>query len=83
MNYWYVPLDAKDEEKHKRELKRLCIAAEDDLVLTDKGNFYPLLRRKIIGSWQRVFTMPPLNQQDEVGTVWEIRKEWVKSVCVY
>ena len=80
VNYWYIPLDAEDEEKHKQELKRLCIAAEDDLVLTDKGNFYPLLRRKIVGSWQRVFTMPPQNKQDEVGTAWEIRREWVKNV---
>lgn len=79
VNYWYVPLDTEDEEKHKQELKRLCIAAEDDLILTDKGNFYLLLRRKIIGSWQRVFTMPPLNKQDEVGSAWEIRREWVKS----
>lgn len=59
------------------------IMPEDDLVLTDKGNFYPLLRRKIIQSWQRVFTMPPKNKQDEVATVWEIRCEWIRDERIY
>ena len=72
VNYWYIPLDQEDEENHKKELKRLCIPSEDALVLTDKGNFYPLLRRKIIQSWQRVFTLPPKNKQDEVATTLEM-----------
>lgn len=80
VNYWYIPLNERDEEQYKEELKRYGISAEDDLVLTDKGNFYPLLRRKIISSWQRVFTMPPETAQDEVVTAWEIRREWVRNV---
>ncbi len=83
VNYWYIPLDQEDEENHKKELKRLCIPSEDALVLTDKGNFYPLLRRKIIQSWQRVFTLPPKNKQDEVATAWEIRREWIKDERLY
>ncbi len=83
VNYWYVPLNAEDEACYKKELKLYGISAEDDLVLTDKGNFYPLLRRKIIKSWQRVFTIPPETVQDEAATVWEIRREWVRDVRVY
>lgn len=83
VNYWYIPLDTEDEENHKKELKRLCISAEDDLVLTDKGNFYPLLRRKIVQSWQRVFTMQSKNKQDEVATAWEIRREWIRDERLY
>lgn len=83
VNYWYIPLDEADEEQHKKELKLYGIAAEDDLVLTDKGNFYPLLRRKIINSWRRVFTMPPKTVLDECATAWELRREWVRDVRLY
>ena len=83
MNYWYIPLNEEDEEQYKKELKLYGIASEDDLVLTDKGNFYPLLRRKIISSWQRVFTMPPGTVQDEVATAWELRREWVRDIRLY
>lgn len=80
VNYWYVPLNDEDEKRHAQELKRYGIHEEDELISTDKGNFYPVLKRKIMDSWKRVFTMPPANDNDAVATVWEIRKEWVKEV---
>lgn len=83
VNYWYVPLDAEDEERNKRELKRYGLSSEDDLMLTDKGNFYPMLRKKIKDSWARVLTDPPKNQQDAAATVWELHLEWVKEVQIY
>ena len=42
VNYWYVPLDAEDDRKHREELKRYGIASEDELVTGAKGNFYPV-----------------------------------------
>lgn len=82
VNYWYVPLDDKDEEEHNAELKRYGVQ-EDELIRTSKGNFYPLLKKKIVDSWGRVFTMPPANNNDAVATIWEIRREWVKEVRIY
>ena len=64
-------------------MKKYGIASEDDLILTGKGNFYPLLRKKILDSWERVFTMPPTRPQDAVATAWELRREWVKEVRYY
>lgn len=83
VNYWYVPLDAEDEKRHGEELKKYGIASEDDLILTGKGNFYPLLQRKIKESWERVFTVPPSRPQDAAAAAWELRLEWVKEVQVY
>lgn len=83
VNYWYVPLDPEDDKRHKQELKKYGIACEDDLTLTSKGNFYPLLRRKILDSWERVFTIPPVKPQDAVATAWELRREWVREVHCY
>ena len=59
VNYFYVPLDEADEKAHMEELKKYGIASEDSLVTTSKGNFYPLLRQKIIKSWDRIFTIQP------------------------
>lgn len=82
-NYWYVPLDEDDAKKHAEELKLHGVTEEDTLISTSKGNFYPLLKRKILSSWSRVFTMPPANNNEAVATIWELRKEWVKEVQFY
>lgn len=82
VNYWYVPLDDKDEAAHNAELRRYGVQ-EDELIRTSKGNFYPLLKKKIVDSWGRVFTMPPADRKDAVATIWEIRREWIKEVKLY
>lgn len=83
VNYWYVPLNDDDAKKHAAELKRYGINEEDTLISSSKGNFYPTLKRKILSSWGRVFTMPPANENDAVATIWEIKREWVKEVRHY
>lgn len=82
VNYWYVPLDKEDDERHKMELARYGIAAEDELVTGRKGDFYPILRRKITDSWERIFTVPP-DEEDAAATAWELHKEWVQEVRQY
>lgn len=83
MNYWYVPLDEEDEKKHQAELKRCGIVSEDSLISGSRGNFYPLLKRKIIESWDRIFTIEPKSPELTVGTCWEIEKGWVREVRFY
>jgi len=80
VNYMYIPLDEDDARRHDEELKRYGIGNETALIQTDKGNFYPLLKRKIIASWPRVFEKPAQGFTVAQGTVWEIRKEWVEEV---
>ena len=83
INDWYVPLDAKDEARHDEELRRLGIGNEALLILSEKGNYYPQLRQKIIRSWGRIFTPSATDPNDNVGTVWWLRREWVKEVEFY
>lgn len=83
VNYWYIPLDDADAEKHKKELKRYGIGEEDELISTDKGNFYPLLRKKLIDSWSRVFTLTAEKKEQVTATTWELQREWVKEVRLY
>ena len=69
--------------KYKPQLKKYGIASEDSLVTTSKGNFYPLLRQKIIKSWDRIFTIQPDDPSLMVGTCWKLKKEWIREVRFY
>lgn len=78
-NNMYVPTDASDRKAFEEKLSRYGIADETSLV-EEKGNFYPALRRELVASWDRLFTMPPKELAKGFATSWELRKEWVKEV---
>ena len=83
VNDWYVPKDAADEAAHNAELETLGISNEAMLIMSDKGNYYPAMKNKIIRSWQRILDGPNENMDNNVGCIWEIKREWVKEVEVY
>ncbi|MBQ6386307.1 MAG: DUF3841 domain-containing protein [Lachnospiraceae bacterium] len=84
VNYMYVPTDEEDKIRHENELKKYGVASDDQLLLTQKGNFYPLLKKQLTDSWRRVFTQPPKDEiAGLVATCWEIRKEWILEVTEY
>ena len=84
VNYWYVPFDEEDKKRHEQELKRYGLKSDDELLLTDKGNFYPLLKRKVQESWKRIFTLLPKDEVTGlVATSWQLRQEWIREVRCY
>ena len=83
VNHWYIPVDAEDERRYNEELKRCGIDNEALLIMTDKGNYYPMLRQKIIRSWDRLFAGPSANPDANVGTVRERKADWVREVEIY
>ncbi|MFV0520408.1 MAG: DUF3841 domain-containing protein [Lachnospirales bacterium] len=80
INYFYLPLDLEDEAKHNKELKKLAIGDETALIMGDKGNFYPLLKNKVIKSWDRLFEPPKEITAEVQATLWEIKKEWIRNI---
>lgn len=82
VNYWYVPLNKEDEEKHNYELIKNGIGDESALYMSHKGNFYPLLRNKIIKSWDRIFEGSSSQNSITQATIWEIKKEWIVSITL-
>lgn len=83
VNHWYIPESAEDERRYNEELRRCGIDNEALLIMTDKGNYYPMIRQKIIRSWDRLFAGPSANLDANVGTVWEIKADWVREVEIY
>ncbi|PAB58783.1 DUF3841 domain-containing protein [Anaeromicrobium sediminis] len=77
INYWYVPLNKEDERKHNEELKKYGIGDESALIMSSKGNFYPLLRDKIKKSWDRLFDNNIRLGDLTQATLWEIKKDWI------
>lgn len=80
VNYFYLPIDPEDERRHNEELKKFGIGDETSLIMGHKGNFYPLLKNKIIKSWERLFE--PFDDKSTLSqaTLWEIKKEWVVDI---
>ena len=83
VNLWYVPRDADDERAHNEELARYGIGNEAALITGELGNHYPMMKRKIEASWQRILEAPNERMDLNVGVIWEIRPEWVKEIEVY
>lgn len=84
VNYFYVPLDEADKARHKEELTKNGLVSDDELFLTSKGNFYPLLKREVVNSWERIFTLKPTDLKAcLVAVTWEIKKEWIEEVEYY
>ena len=84
VNYFYVPLDEADKARHKEELTKNGLVSDDELFLTSKGNFYPLLKREVVKSWERIFTLKPTDLNAcLVDVTWEIKKEWIEEVEYY
>ena len=84
VNYFYVPLDEADKARHKEELTKNGLVSDDELFLTSKWNFYPLLKREVVKSWERIFTLKPTDLNAcLVAVTWEIKKEWIEEVEYY
>lgn len=77
-NFSYIPADREDEEEHNRYLRE----TGTDNVRAVMTQFWPELRRKIIGSWDRLFDESiTLGSNSAYGLMWEVRQEWVQNVA--
>ena len=78
INHLYFPLDKEDELAHEAELERYGISSPSSLVSGSAGNFYPVLRQKVLKSWERIYTVMPSDANMTVGLAWELRNEWLR-----
>jgi hypothetical protein len=43
-------------------------------------NFYQNIKNKIVKSWERLFDDSIILSDARVGTLWEIKKEWITKI---
>lgn len=77
VNFWYVPLNEKDEEVFDKKLKSYGINNSSSAYMS---NFYPQLKKEIKKSWDRLFDKSFLLSDQSQGTIWEVKEEWVQKV---
>lgn len=77
INHIYYPADESDELAHEAELARCGISNPASLINGSAGNFYPLLKQKVLKSWESIYTVQPQDPSHIVGLCWELREEWL------
>lgn len=77
VNYQYLAEGPEDELAHQKLLDAYGISDQQAYMT----GYYPAIKKKIIKSWDRLFQGDELSDRAvRVGTIWEIRKEWIKSI---
>lgn len=77
LNCSYLPLDDSDARRHQQLLRDY--GTNDVTACTTP--FYPQIRRENQASWLRLFDDSiQVGSPECYGTIWEVRKEWVRNV---
>lgn len=80
LNRIYLPADEVDRAQYGAHLRALGIPSRFDVMQGRCRGMYPQEERRIIESWQRVFTIDNWTIFNVCGNIWEIKKEWVKKI---
>ena len=77
LNYAYIPENEADAQRHRQLLEMYGVSD----VKACMTAFYPQIKREVMNSWDRLFDPNILmGGTAEYGTIWEVKKEWVKNV---
>lgn len=76
VNYMYIPKDHADQVDHDKLLD--SYNTSDSLAYMSP--FFPNIRKKIRKSWNRLFDDSFILSPVRVGTIWELRKEWIINI---
>ena len=77
LNYSYIPKDDADAKRHLQLLEMYGVSDAKAFM----SQFYPQIKKEILDSWPRLFDPQILmGGESEYGTIWEVKKEWVKVI---
>lgn len=79
VNNCYVPLEQNDAMDFRAFLAKYGVSSEQSVLMGKKKHFYPLIRQKIMRSWDRIFTI----NQRSIAIVYELRFEWIQDCTFY
>lgn len=77
LNLSYIPKNPDDDQDFKNKISAQGLQHTSQAYLS---NFYPLLKREIIASWDRLFDETIRLSEDEMCALWEIKKEWITNI---
>lgn len=80
LNRIYIPKNEDDDAQYQKRLTSLGITNRFEFFDGKYKNQYPEEEKIIIDSWKRVFEIDNWTIFNVCGSIWEIRKEWVKKI---
>ena len=80
LNYSYIPASPGDARRHRRLLEAYGVSDAKAYL----SRFYPDIKSEIVSSWDRLFDDGVLlGSAAAYGTLWELRREWVRGRTPY
>lgn len=76
LNLEYIGADRRDQEAFQQDLERSGLKNTIPLFRTP---FYPMLRRRVRQSWQRLFDSDKCPVSYRQAGTWELRSEWLRT----
>lgn len=67
----------KEQADFERELEKQGIKDSMDIF---RKPFYPILKNRIMKSWDKLFDVDDVDEQYLQGAVWCLKKEWIKEM---
>ncbi|MDY0236206.1 MAG: DUF3841 domain-containing protein [Gudongella sp.] len=83
LNHIYIPKDDADQEEYVKELKSKGFKDQFNFIEGKTSHFYPLEKKRVMDSWQRIFEIERWNIFIVQANIWEIRPEQIKEVFKY
>ena len=77
LNYWYIPVNSKDKEEFEAKIRAYGIENQSQICMT---NHYPMLKREVEKSWERLFDPDIKISCEKQASLWEIRQDWIKHI---
>jgi hypothetical protein len=78
LNLQYIGKDEADEAAFEQRITSMGLKSSADAFATA---FYPTVKREVTQSWQRLFGSAEKCPEAYIEAgLWEIRREWIKSV---
>lgn len=79
LNCSYLPADASDALRHRRQMQEMGLSD----VQACTTHFYPQIKKEIQDSWIRLFDDSiQVGSPECYGTIWEVRREWVRQADI-
>lgn len=83
LNHLYIPKDKEDEERYNKKLKDNGFKHGFSFIDKKVAHFYPMERKEVIESWNRIFEIDEWNIFKVQANIWEIDKKMIKDIMYY
>lgn len=83
LNHLYIPKDAADDAAYKKDMDIRGHKNLFSFIDEKTAHFYPLERKQVMESWERIFDIDEWNIFKVQANIWEIRSDMIREILYY